>query len=176
MPIASGLVLNGYFSLKEICEPLSTEWAQSYCVIDVQAGPINSLWVFDSPENESLYDQLHWEVPAFANTSTQGYRPGTLPRLAEHFNVDEWSYYYAIHASEHEALQRATALARHGAFSKSFLEQLDKYADLFVCHGVGWWEFYSGHAEWLNKLKSWWSDCRERPLSQASKSPLKNPT
>ncbi|HQR06004.1 MAG TPA: hypothetical protein PLN21_04230 [Gemmatales bacterium] len=171
MSLTNGLVLNGYYSLKEICAPLSAEWAECFCVVDVQGGPIKSLWVFDSPENESLYEQLYWEIPACKNTSTHGFRPGTFPRLAEHFNVDEWSYYYAIHASEHEALQRATALAPHGAFSMSFLEHLDEYADLFVCHGDGWWEFYTGHGDWFKKLKAWWPDWRERPVSQASKPP-----
>lgn len=172
MPLAVGLVLEGYRSLPEVCAPLADEWARSFCVVDVQSGPFDSLWLFDSPENEALTERLAWDVPALANTSTNGFRPGALPRLAGRLLVDEWSYYFAIDAPEEDALRRATALARHiGDFSLSFLERLDEFADLLVCHVDGWWEFFSGRVEWHERLRAAWPDCRERPLAQASQPP-----
>ena len=43
-----------------------------------------------------LAEQQYWEIPAFADTSTYGFRPGTIPRLADHLVIDEWSYKIAI--------------------------------------------------------------------------------
>jgi hypothetical protein len=170
--VVHGLVLPGYRALRDICAPLADEWSRCFCVIDVQAGPIDSLWLYESPENEALVESLWWTVPAFANTSTHGLRPGALPALADHVLVDEWSYYFAIDATEPEALRRATALAGHiGDFSELFMRSLPDYADLFVCHVDGWWELYTGRADWYARLMAAWPECRARPLEHASRHP-----
>lgn len=92
----------------------------------------------------------------------EGYR--SLPEICAPL-ADEY-------APEHEALRRATALARHiGDFSLPFLQRLDEFADLFVCHVDGWWEFFSGRVEWYERLRAAWPECRERDLSQASLPP-----
>ena len=88
--------------------------------------------------NEALVESLWWEVPVLASTSTNGLRPGSIPRLANRMIVDECSYYFAIDAPEPQALARATALACHiGDFSEPLLRDLDGLADLFICHVDG---------------------------------------
>lgn len=135
----TGLVLEGYRSLPEVCVPLADELARCFCVVDAQSGPFDSRWLFESPENEALADRLSWPVPAFVNTSTHGFRPGALPRLAGCLLVDEWSYYFAIETPEAEALRRATALAQHvNDLSVPFLRRLEDVADLLICHVDGW--------------------------------------
>src|SRR5262249_55163920 len=107
-----------------------------------------------------------------ANSSTHGFRPGTIPRLAEHLIVDEWSYYFAIAAAEAIALPGASLLAGHiGDLSEGFLRGLDAAADLFICHVDGWWEFYTGRPGRFNGLRSAWADCVVRPLDQAGSPP-----
>ena len=132
MPIDAGFVLSGNHPLREICEPLANELSRCFWVTDVQSGPFNSLWLYESAENETLAEEQLWDVPAFKNTSTFGLRPGSLPLLADHLISDEYSYYFAIDAPEHQALPRATSLARRiGDFSEPFLGRLDTLADLF---------------------------------------------
>lgn len=170
MSVTSGLVLEGDRSLAEVCEPLANESSLCFWVVDIQSGPFDSLWLYESAANEALVASLWWEVPALANTSASGLRPGSIPRLADRLIVDEWSYYFAIDAPEPQACARATALARHmGDFSEPFLRNLDSLADLYICYIDGWWEFYCGRPDWSRRLLSAWPDCLERSLSQAGR-------
>lgn len=172
MPTLPGLVLPGDRSLPEVLAPVADELPRCFWVADAQGGPLDSLWLFESDENDALVERLEWDVPAFRDTSTRGYRPGTVPRLARQFLVDEWSYYWAIDAAEPEALRRATALARHvGDFTEGFLERLSEVADLFVCHADGWWECFTARPDWHRRLREGITGCRERPLTLAGRSP-----
>jgi hypothetical protein len=128
--------------------------------------------MFASPDNEALAEQQFWDVPAFANTSTHGFRPGTIPRLAEHLILDEWSYYFALDAQEDVALGRAALLAGHvGDLSVGFLRRLDVAADLYICHVDGWWEFYTGRKDWSDCLRAAWTDGIVRPVERAGNPP-----
>jgi len=172
MPINTGLILDGYRSLPEVCTPLAAELARCFWVVDLQNGPFDSSWLYESDQNEALVERQWWEVPALANTSTSGLRPGTIPRLANRLIVDECSYYFAIDAPERQAILRATALAGHiGDFSMSFLRDLDGLADLLICHVDGWWEFYCGRPDWYDRLRSAWPDINERALGEAGTPP-----
>jgi hypothetical protein len=175
MPIENGLVLEGYRSLAEVCEPLATDLSRCFWVVDCQSGPWKSAWFYESRRNQALAASQSWSVPALAETSTFGLRPRTIPRLADRLIVDEWSYYFAIDTPEQQALARATALAPHiGDFSQAFLRTLDHLADLFICHADGWWEFYCGRPDWSCRLRSAWSGCHERGLGEAGKPPSKS--
>ncbi len=166
MPVESGLVLDGYRSLTEVCAPLANELSLCFWVVDSQSGPFDSAWLYELEENEALIESLWWAGPALANTSTNGLRPGSIPRLAGRLIVDEWSHYFAIDAPEAQALARATALASHmGDFSEPFLRNLDSLADLFICHADGWWEFFCRRPDWSRRLLSAWPNCFERDLS-----------
>jgi hypothetical protein len=172
MPIATGLALNGRRSLSEVCAPLAADLDRCFWMVDLYSGPFLAHWLFASEENEATFDRQYWDVPAFADTSTHGFRPGTIPRLAEHLVLDEWSYYFAIDGREDAALRRATLLAGHiGDWRESFLRRLDEAADLFLCHVDGWWEFYTGRPEWLSRLRGAWPDCLVRPLARAGTPP-----
>lgn len=172
MPALPGLVLDGDRSLPEVPAPVADELARCFWVVDIQCGPLDSRWVYASPKNEALVGRLAWSVPAFENTSTFGFRPGTVPRLARRFLVDGWSYYWVIDAAEPEALRRATALAGHvGDFSREFLRRPDEVAALFICHGDGWWEFFTHRPDWHRQLRAGWPECRERSLAKAGSSP-----
>ena len=140
--------------LSHAARDLGDELAPCYWVIDTQSFPISLQWLHDSPSNEAIVEQLRWHVPALANTPTCGFRPGVLPRFADQVLVDEPSYYFAIAASEDEALLAATLLADHiGDLSSPFLERLDDFADLFLCQVDGWWEFFTARADWHQLLR-----------------------
>src|SRR5256885_1079245 len=135
MPIVACVVLKGYRSLSEVCGPLAADLDRCFWVVDLYSGPFRADWMFASADNEALAEQQFWDMPAFADTSTHGFRPGTIPRLAEHLIVDEWSYYFAIDAPEDMALRRASLLVGHiGDLTEGFLRRLDGAADLFICH------------------------------------------
>lgn len=109
MPVKSGLVLEGYHRLEVICRPLSAYLTRCYWVIDDQTGPFDSPWIYESPENEALHDRQLLDVPECENTSTTCWRPKTLPNLATHLVVDEWTYFFAIDAPEEEDRIRPVA-------------------------------------------------------------------
>jgi hypothetical protein len=172
MPVVSGLVLDGPRSLSEVCGPLAAELSHCFWVVDLYSGPFRADWMFASAENEELAARQFLDIPAFANTSTHGFRPGTIPQLADHLILDEWSYYFAIDAPEDIALRRAGLLAGHvGDLGKDFLRGLDVAADLFICQVDGWWEFYTGRPAWFDRLLSAWPDCGIRPLERAGSPP-----
>jgi hypothetical protein len=172
MPVVNGLILDGYRTLAEICAPLAAELARCFWVFDCQSGTFRSS--YESEErNQALAERLWWDVPALANSSSCGLRPGSLPQFADQLMFDEWTYYFAIDAPEQLALTRATALAPHiGDFSEPFLRTLDGLADLFICHADGWWEFYCGRPDWSRRLASAWPGCFERGLGKAGEPPL----
>jgi hypothetical protein len=177
MTVECGLVLDGYRSLPEVCAPLAAELARCFWAVNLQSGPFDSLWMFETEANEALVESLRCEVPALENSSTCVLRPGSIPRPADRLIVDEWSYYFAIDAPEQQALIRATALDRHiGDFSEPFLRTFDGLADLFICHANGWWEFYCVRADWSHRLLSAWPDCFERDLRQAGQPPSRGRT
>jgi len=173
MPLETGLVLPGYHPLRKICAPLGNKLAPYFWVIDTQSFPLTPLMLNPSPRNEAIIERLRWNVPAFNDTSTCGFRPGLLPKFADDVLVDEGSCYFAIAPPEDEALRRATLLDRHIIdLSVPFLQRLDDFAHLFLLHGDGWWEFFTARADWHRLLRSYWfSHCRERSLSEAGKPP-----
>ena len=42
---------------------------------------------------------------------------------------------------------------------------------MFVCHGDGWWEFYTGRDDWYQRLRNGWPGGRERSLAEAGLPP-----
>jgi hypothetical protein len=172
MAIESGFVLPGQVPLSEICKPLALELSRCFWLVDVQSGLFRSR--FDLTED--LVERLSWPHPATEQSSTRGLRPGSIPHLAPHLKVDEWSYYFAIDTAEEEAFERVWKLApRVGDLSEAFLEHLDELADLFIMHVDGWWEMYSGRPDWIRRLRDAWPDLQERPLCLAGVSPWANP-
>jgi hypothetical protein len=98
MPVAAGLVLAGYRFLSDVCRPLAAELSRCYWVVDLYSGPFRTDWMFASAENEALAENQFWDIPEFTSTSTHGFAPGAIPRLADHLILDEWSCYYVIDA------------------------------------------------------------------------------
>jgi hypothetical protein len=170
LPIKVGLLLRGDHSFAEVCAPLADELSRCFWVMDVQMGcaALNSLWLVESDEHKALWESLYWPVPAFKMTSTVGYRPGTVPLLAPHVYVDEASSYFAIDAPEEEALRRATDLASDPWSYDSILPRLDEVADLYLFQGDGWWQFFTGRAEWRERMRAYWPECRECPPSSVA--------
>jgi hypothetical protein len=172
MPITAGLVLKGRRSLAEVCAPLAADLDRCFWVVDLYSGPFRSDWLFASADNEALAERQFWDLPAFEDTSTHGFRPGTIPRLADLLILDEWSYYFALGGHEDVALRRASLLAgRPWDLSERFLRGLDAAADLFLCHVDGWWQFYTGRADWFNRLRAAWADCAVLPLGRVGPPP-----
>src|SRR5262245_55923881 len=172
MPLTTGLLLNGYRSLAEVCAPLAADLERCFWIVDLYSGPFHFDWLYPSEENEALADASSWHPPAFPNPSTPGFRPGTIPRLADRLVIDEWSYYFAIDSPQDIAARRATLLAKHiGDLTEPFLRDLDKAADLFFMHVDGWWEFYTARPDWLARLRAAWPDAVLHPLNRAGNPP-----
>src|SRR5689334_21769313 len=91
-----GLVLAGDHPLDSVLRPLAPYLTRCHWIIDDQSGPFDSSWMYESPENEELLDRESLDVLECENTSTTCWRPRTLPRLAAHLVVDEWTYFFAI--------------------------------------------------------------------------------
>jgi hypothetical protein len=156
--VENGLVLNGCRSLSKICAPLANELQRCFWVVDAQSGPFRG--GFASVEGQMLYEKCYWNIPAFANTSSHGLRPGTIPKFAAKLILDEWSYFYAIDSSEDIALQRTAFLQGNiGNLSKDYLKWLEAGADLLIVHGDGWWEFYTPRKSWFERLQAAWPEC-----------------
>jgi hypothetical protein len=173
MPVKSGLVLKGYDRLEVVLRPLAPYPTRCHWVIDDQTGPFDSLWIYGTPENEALLGRQFLDVPECRNTSTTCWRPRTLPKLASHLIVDEWTYFFAIDAPEEEACRRAGLIVRHiGDLSGEFLDGLDSLADLFMFHADGWWEFYPTNLNWYHRLRSRLPGCTERSLRRAGEPPV----
>ncbi len=86
--------------------------------------------------------------------------------------MDEWTYFYAIDASEEDARIRAGRIARHiGDLSREFFEELDSLADLFMFHADGWWELYTARPHWYARLRSGFPGCSERSSRLAGEPP-----
>ncbi|MFO0969588.1 MAG: hypothetical protein U0793_28855 [Gemmataceae bacterium] len=66
MPLATGLLLNGYRSLAEVCAPLAADLGRCFWVVDIQSGPFRSDSILASDENEALADSCFLDLPAFA--------------------------------------------------------------------------------------------------------------
>ena len=172
MAVKNGLTLQGYLPLDVVCHPLAAELARCYWVIDEQAGPFDSLWIYQAPEPEELLDRQFLEVPECRGTSTTCWRPGTLPRLAAHLIVDEWTYLFAIDAPEEGVRDRAGRIARHiGDLSAEFFAGLDGLADLFLLHVDGWWELYPTRPEWYRRLQGDLPGAIERSAKWAGQPP-----
>jgi len=168
--VENGLVLNGDRSLTDVCAPLANELQRCFWVVDAQAGLFRSGCCSD--EGLALSERYGWNIPAFANTSTNGLRPGLIPDAAEKLIVDEWSYYYAIDSPEEVALERAAFLERNiGNLSKDNLKWLAAGADLLIVHVDGWWEFYTPRKAWFERLQSAWPECYSRSLALAGSPP-----
>jgi hypothetical protein len=172
MPIESGLVLTGNHRLEAVCHPLSADLSRCYWIVDDQAGPFDSLWIYESPEHEAMLDRLFLDVPECRDSSTTCWRPRTLAELASHLVVDEWTYFFAIDAPEAEACRRAGHIARHiGDLPEGFFESLDDFADLFLFHADGWWEFYPTRPDWHQRLRCGLPGCTERESRLAGQPP-----
>jgi hypothetical protein len=170
MPVSSGLILDGKRSFAEVCAPLADDLADCFWALDSD-WQIDHGWYYESDENEDLVRSLRWNLPALAGRFA-GFRSGIVPLLADRILVDEWSFFFAIKGPENRAAAQATRLAGYaGAYSETFLRDIECYADLLLCHIDGWWEFYSGRADWLERLLSAWPGCVERDVSRATESP-----
>jgi hypothetical protein len=181
MSLETGFALDGYRSLGEVCAPLADELARCYWLLDLYSGPWDIMWLWESAENEALADRQEWAVPGSEGGMPRGFRPGTLPRLADRFVFDEQQYYYAIDATdEADAARRAAALYRHqrdaGGLREPFLRGVDAAVDLMIAHVDGWWEFYCGRPDWVARLRAAWpAELEERPIDRAWTPPGRPP-
>lgn len=175
MPRSPGIIVAGSFGLSKALQPISVEVAPACWIVDVQSGPFDSRWVYASPDNENIVNRKWIDVPALADTSAGCWRPHTFPRLAEHTIVDEWSYFYAFRCAEDQVVERATNIAQlnRGGFSADFFDRLPFVADLFLMHVDGWWEYYSHHAEWRQKILAAFPGAFVRSWRETGASPMR---
>ena len=145
-------------SLTEVFQPVFNEFEPLYWLVDFQSGPFDSLWITEHPDNERRFEAICVDFPLLENSSTQLWNPGTLPELSSLVQVDEWSYLIGIHADEASIRPIAAALFpiidRRDHFSLELIHQL---AEIFMVYADQYWEVYSKHGEWLERLQRQWA-------------------
>ena len=145
-------------SLTEVFQPVLTEFESLYWLVDFQSGPFDSRWVTESPDNERRSEAICVDFPLLENSSTQLWNPGALPELSSLVQVDEWSYLIGIRADEASIRPTAAALFPiidcRGHFS---LELIHQRAEIFMVYVDEYWEVYSKHTEWLERLQHQWA-------------------
>ena len=149
---------------------MAGDLADCYWALDCD-WQVDHNWYYGSDDREAVVQALRWNLPALGGRFA-GFRPGLVPLLAGRILVDEWSFFFAIEGPEHRAADRATRLAGHaGAYSEAFVRDIECFADLLLWHIDGWWEFYSGRPDWLERLRSAWPGCVECDVSRATVGP-----
>lgn len=170
MTVTTGLVLDGGIDLVEILRPLAEPLQRCYWVVDSQMSPFDR-WFCATPNSEEILSLHHVDVPECRMTSTDCWRPGTIPKLCTGTPTDEWTYFFAIEGSEEEVKRRAARIAIWiGNLSAEFFAELDTLADLFLMHVDGWWELYTGRQLWHDILKTRLPDSRERSSRHSGES------
>jgi len=170
-----GLVLPGNMSFRDVIQPLAADIADCFWLIDDQTGPFDPQWVCASPENEAIVEERCVDVPVCRNSSSTCWRPRTFPQLAEHVIVDEQTYFFAMRCREHQVPRRADWLVRHiGRLTAGFFEQVSEVADIFVCNPADWWEIYTHHVEWREKLRQAFPASFERSWTKVGHVPVED--
>src|SRR5947209_3902071 len=111
MPIKTGLVLKGTNSLETVCRPIENFLRYCYVIIDCQQAcpPFDYSWRL---ANEKILQEQFFHVPELRSSSASCWRPRTLPKLAAHFLLDEWTHFFAFESRhENEARVHATKIA-----------------------------------------------------------------
>ncbi len=155
--------------MPDIIAPLADEVARCYWLVDTQSGPFRDGYL---PEQEAVYEKLFVEVERCRDTSTTCWRPGTLPRYAKEVVIDEWTYLFGMRCDEKSVPERAGWLCSWvGKFDSDFFARLGVVADLFVMHVDGWWEVYTGHDEWQQRLRTAFPQSLKRSSGEVGRPP-----
>ncbi len=113
--------------------PLLTKFEPLWWFADFQSGPFSSIYIYENEETERRFEQIHFQVPICKHTSSQVWRPGTLPELAPHIVFDEWSYLVGFEANEMqvESIVNQFAGAR-GFTSPDFFLAVQQNAHIYI--------------------------------------------
>ena len=142
--ISTGIIVRGYIPIPEILKPWEPEASESCWLISAQSGPFKSEWTQASSENKALVDNQFIWTKACADSCSSCWLPGTLPRLAPHIKLDEWTYLFAMRCNEVDVERRAAWISRGiGKYDEKFFKELESASELFAMHVDGWWEIYS---------------------------------
>lgn len=171
--ITTGVIIVGDLPLPAILSPIAADLDRCFWLIDSYSGPFRSSWLYASPDNEAIYDEKFVETDAGRNASISCWRPGTLPRYAEHVVIDEWTYLFAMQCDESAVAQRVDRIGRWlGKFNEDFFAQMEE-AELFLMHVDGWWELYTANTGWRAEVRAAFPQSFERPTTEAGTPPAR---
>lgn len=162
-----GLIVPENLSFAEIIAPLVVELAPCYWIVDILAGDGEFIfdwnWRQSSQEHLKQADDCTFKLPCQDWRFTCCCRPGTFLALAAHVEVCEWSYFAAVRCGNVEAESELTRLCKDDFGSDPWYEQMKDEVDLFLCWPDQYWETYSRHDEWNEKLRAAHPSCYDRP-------------
>ncbi len=148
-----GLRSDSDLSFPQLFAPIADEFDRLFWLINLQSGPFI---ITDKPDFEELdraLDSYYVEVLRFENTSFGLWRPGVLSRFEGMMVEDEWSCWTGILGPESRAKESAEVLFRTKAYSE-FLAEAERHAEVtIIMIGYRWWEVYSRHEAWLDRLR-----------------------
>jgi hypothetical protein len=147
-----GIIVENNIKFCELFEPIINEFENLYWLADFQSCPFNFDWRNESEENEGFIEGIYIETPLLKNTSTQLWRPGTLPKTAPYIYFDEWSFLTGLKSTEDNIGKLITEFYVGQFLCRKYFESVDLYAQIFIVYVDGWWEIYTNHKQWFDLL------------------------
>lgn len=162
-----GVILPTDLAFAEVIRPLAAEVGMCFWFVDHQSGgPFDSLYI---SAHEQLFEKKRLDVLIGPNSYVSCWRPYTFPRLAEHVRLDEWTRFWGIQCNEAKASGRVRWLDAHSPSINDALGPMG--ADILLLWPAGWWEIYTSHDDWRQKLRRAFPNSYERSWRKAGEPP-----
>lgn len=162
-----GVILPTNLTFAEVIRPLRAEVGLCYWLVDHQSGsPFDSLYV---SEHAQKFEKKRLDVQIGPRSAVSCWRPHTFPRLAEHVCLDEWTQLWGIKCDEAEVSDRVKWLDAHPQLTSDAFSPMG--ADILLLWPDGWWEIYTSHDDWRQKLRRAFPNSYERSWRKAGEPP-----
>ena len=163
--------------------PISHEVDDLYWFMDLQAGPVNFFWAYETNNEEMVEDNIINNVP-FTNTSASLHKPGMISKYGPHLIDDEASYYVGLQAdSDEEATSKASAIFEtqyndvdDKEFINAFKINAVLYAryTLYMSTGLTWDVIFNGKFDLIQPLLNYHNKFDGYDISSVPQSGLIN--
>lgn len=162
-----GIILHTDLAFAEVIRPLASEVGLCFWLIDHQsANPFDSLYV---SKHAQAFEKKRLDVPIGRRSVVSCWRPYTFPRLADRVRLDEWTYFWGIKCNETEVSDRVKWLDEHPQLTSDAFSRMG--ADILLFWPDGWWEIYTSHDDWRQKLRQAFPNSYERSWRKAGELP-----
>jgi hypothetical protein len=149
-----GIIVEYDANFCEMFKPIIEEFERFYWLADFQSWPVDFDWSHENEENKRFVEEICLELPLLANTSTQVWRPGTLPKLAPYIHFSEWSYLTGLKCDENDVGRLiAEFFFCKGFLYREYFQLVDLYAEIYIVYVDQWWEIYTNRKQWFDILQ-----------------------